>query len=340
VTLRISASILLLALSPGLSQTAVKDPRLPVLSDERMRSVLSGMGFEVTEDASGEGTVFSFPAAGHTVRVVNLGKGFSVSACFQGAFEPMKANQWNRQHFSTRTQRGEEGCALLESDVTFGGGSTNQEIGEFVRQFCTNVVIFDRFVAKPPADSTARLPVGAGRKPGDGLAAPIAAMGWSQAEPFAKRATTEPHTTSPAPGHLTINAKVSLKYDASRWKVAGRRSERQLLLSDASGRGHALVIWEPMAVPIDAVEDLALANAQSADPQATVVFRHRRWVNGVAYWFLKMEATVETIPTVYWGYFHVSEGGTVQVVAYTEKSRLPEYEQAFTEFLNGVTFTK
>jgi hypothetical protein len=68
-----------------------------------------------------------------------------------------------------------------------------------------------------------------------------------------------------------------------------------------------------------------------------VVFRHRRWVKGVAYWFLKIEASVETTPMVYWGYYYAGEGITVQVVTYTEKARLPEQEQSFTEFLNGLT---
>ena len=88
-------------------------------------------------------------------------------------------------------------------------------------------------------------------------------------------------------------------------------------------------------MPLDSVEDVALANAQSVDPHASVVFRHRSWVSGVAFWFLKIEATVGTIPMVYWGYFYVSEGGTVQVVTYTEKSRLPEYERGFRDFVNG-----
>jgi len=40
---------------------------------------------------------------------------------------------------------------------------------------------------------------------------------------------------------------------------------------------------------------------------------------------------------VYWGYFYVGDGLTVQVVAYTEKSHLPESEHGFTDFLNGFT---
>ena len=124
------------------------------------------------------------------------------------------------------------------------------------------------------------------------------------------------------------------------------RNCKQKPASDAGSRGigkrrcHALVLSERTAVPLDSVEDIALANAQSVDPHARVVFRHRRWVKGIAFWFLKIEATVETIPMVYWGYFYVGEDGTVQVITYTEKSRLPEYEQGFADFLNGLTVSR
>jgi len=52
--------------------------------------------------------------------------------------------------------------------------------------------------------------------------------------------------------------------------------------------------------------------------------------------FLKIEADVDTVPMVYCGYFYGGENGTVQVVTYTEKSRLPEYEKDFMDFLNGL----
>jgi hypothetical protein len=71
-----------------------------------------------------------------------------------------------------------------------------------------------------------------------------------------------------------------------------------------------------------------------------VVFRHRRWVNGVAYWFLKIEATVDAIPMVYWGYFYVGESGTVQSRNIHGEEPFADYEQSFTDFLSGLTFAR
>jgi hypothetical protein len=100
------------------------------------------------------------------------------------------------------------------------------------------------------------------------------------------------------------------------------------------------VIAERIAVPHGSVEDIALANAQSVDPKARIVFRQQRRINGVDVRFLKIEADVNAVPMVYWGCFYGGEYGTVQVVTYTAKSRLPEYEKEFMDFLNGFSVSK
>jgi hypothetical protein len=325
--LRISPLILLLMVLAGRAQTPVKDVRSADFSGARIRSVLSGMALDFAEDSTGDSTTFTIHLDGHLVTLLNQVKGLSLSSCFEGGFDPVKANQWNRQHFSTRAYLDEKGCGALGSDVSFGGGATNQMIQDFVRGFCTDVVVFARFLAKSPAGS-------------DTPSMPVGAMAWSQLGPLTKRAPSGPRVTKSAPGLLQIDPHVSLKYDPDLWRPAASHSDGQFAFSHSSGGAHALVASERTAVPIDSVEDIALANAQAADPHASVVFRDRRWVSGLTFVSLKIEATVGTIPMVHWGRYYVGEGGTVQVVTYTEKSRLPEYERDFTEFLNGLTVSR
>ena len=341
VIFRISASILLLTVLPGRAQTPAKDTRSAAISDARMRSLLKVIPFDFTEDSTGGATVFAIRLDGHPVAVRNRGEGLNLSACFEGVVDPMQANQWNREHFSTRVYLDEKGCASLGSDVTFGGGATNQAILDFIRRFCTDVAVFARFRANPPAaPDTPSAPQAARVESPGRLPLPVGVMAWSQLGPYAKRTPPWPETAGSVPGLLKIHPNLTLKYDPDQWKPAASRGDGQFAFSHASGAAHALVVTEHSAVPLDSVEDVALANAQSLDPHATVVFRNRRWVNGVASWFLKIKATVGTIPMVYWGCFYVFEGATVQVVTYTEKSRLPEYEQAFTDFLNGLTASR
>lgn len=327
---RVSASILLLMLLPGRAQTPVEGARPATISDDRMRSILRGMEFDFTEDSTGGSTTFTFHLEGILVTLLNQIKGLSLSSCFDGDVDLMKGNQWNREHFSTRTSINDKGCFSLRSDLSFGGGLSNQMIQDFVRQFCTDVAVFARFLVDSPARTQSL----------DRLASPIGAMAWSQIGPYTKRMPPSPRSTGSVPGLLKIDSKVSWKYDPDQWRPAASDVDGQVPFTHASGGSHALVISEPIAVPLASVEDVALANAQSVDPRARVIFRNRNWVKGVASSFLKIEATVGTIPMVYWGYFYVGEGGTVQVFTYTEKSQLPKYELGFMDFLNGLTVSK
>ena len=63
-------------------------------------------------------------------------------------------------------------------------------------------------------------------------------------------------------------------------------------------------------------------------------------VNGVDVRFLKIEAGVNAVPMVYWDCFYGGEYRTVQVVTYTAKTLLPEYEKEFMDFLNGFMVSK
>ena len=333
----LSASILLLMILPARAQSPAKDTQSVPISDARMRSVLAGMALDFTEAPGGDATVFAIRLDGHRVALRNRAEGLSLSACFAGGIEPIQANQWNREHFSTRAFLDEKGCVSLGAEVRFGGRPTIPMIQDFVRGFCTDVAVFARFLARPAAapDSPAAAVLSLDR-----LASPIGAMAWTQLGPFAKRTPPAAAAVGSVPGLLKIHPDVALKYDPAQWTPAPPRGDGQFAFSHASGAAHALVVSEPVAVPLDSVADVVLANAQSVDPHARVVFRHRRWANGVAWWFLKVEAAVETTPMVYWGYFYAGEGRTVQVVAYTETSRLPEYGQAFTDFLNGLTVSR
>jgi len=152
-----------------------------------------------------------------------------------------------------------KGCPSLASDVSFGGGATNQMIQDFVSQFCTSLVVFARFLANSPAS-------------------PIGSMAWSQTGPYTKRRPSLPEATEAVPGLLKIDSRVSFKYDPDQWTPAETPVNGPVAFSHTSGGGHALVIRERTAVPLDAIEDVALANAQAVDPHAQVVFRNRSWV--------------------------------------------------------------
>jgi hypothetical protein len=298
------------------------------------------MDVEFTEESSDDSIAFAFQLNGYIVTLLNQVKSMHLSACVEEHFDPKKANRWNRDHFFTRVDLDQHGCAALRSDVGFAGGVTNEMIEAFIREFCTNVTIYAKFVTnRQPGSGTPSAPPGAGAQPAERPPSPIGTMTWSQLGQHTKPTAPWPDATS-VPGLLKINRNISLKYDPDLWKQAAPHNDGEFVLLHSSGDGHALVIAEPIAVPPASVEDVALANAQAVDPDAKVVFRAKRRVNGADLYFLKIEANVDTVPMVYCGYFYADENGTVQVVTYTAKSILPKYESEFMDFLNGFVVSK
>lgn len=337
--LRLPVAIALLTVLSVHAQQAASTNRSAAISDARMRSVLQDMGLQVTEP-SGDTTTFAFQLNGHTVTLFNHVSSMQLSACVANEFDPMKANQWNQDHYFTGVRLDPHGCAALRSDVGFSGGVTNEMIQAFIREFCTDVTIFAKFVTDvPPGSTTPDAPPGAAAQPAERSPSPIGTMAWSQAGQLAKRTAPWTDATSD-PGLLKINRNISVKYDPELWKQAAPGNDGEFVLLHSSGDGHALVIAERIAVPLDSIQDVALENAQAVDPNAKIIFRDKRRVNGVVLYFLKIEANVDTVPMVYCGYFYAGENGTVQVVTYTTKTLLPEYEREFMDFLNGFVVSK
>lgn len=330
--LRLSASIVLLTVTLGHAQQAASTNRSSAISHARMRSLLQDVGVEFTEKSSDDSTAFAFQLNGHIVTLLNKVESMQLSACVEDDFDPMKANHWNQDHFSTGVRLDQHGCAALESNVGFAGGVTDEMIQSFIREFCTDVTIWAKFV-------TPSAPPDAGAQQADRSRSPIGTMAWSQLGQHTKGVAPWSDAQS-VPGLLKINRNISLKYDPDLWKQAAPHTDGEFVLLHSFGDGHALVIAERIAVPLDSVEDVALANAQAVDPNAKVIFRDKRKVNGAVLHFLKIEANVDTVPMVYWGYFYAGENGTVQVVTYTAKTLLREYEKGFMDFLNGFVVSK
>lgn len=142
--------------------------------------------------------------------------------------------------------------------------------------------------------------------------------------------------SAPSEGVLMFNSKMSIKYDPRKWKQTTSEDSGRFTFKHNSGDGYALVIAERISVPTDSIPDIALANVHNADPNARIIFREKRHVNGVDVWFLKIDAVVDKIPIVYYGYYFGGKYGTVQVLTYTGKDLLSDYEKDFLEFLNGL----
>ncbi len=129
---------------------------------------------------------------------------------------------------------------------------------------------------------------------------------------------------------------MSVRYDPAKWRTMPSGSSGRFNLLHAKGDGYATVIVERIPVSLDALPDIALLNARKLDPDAAITFREKRNVNGVDVWFLKMEATAKGAPLTYYGYYYSCDAGTVQVLAFTGRRLIAEYDPDFLQLLNGL----
>lgn len=138
---------------------------------------------------------------------------------------------------------------------------------------------------------------------------------------------------------LALNSRISIKYDQKKWKRRQVTEPGRFSFTHSSGDGYALVTFERWPIPADSLPELALKRVRITDPGATIVFREKRKVGGVDVWFLKIDAVVDNIPLAYYGYFYGDKYGSVQVLTYTARTLVSEYDPEFMAFLNGLVVT-
>jgi len=141
--------------------------------------------------------------------------------------------------------------------------------------------------------------------------------------------------SSKGPVVVPLNdGKASIQYDGKKWRQASDDNGNfgfALLRRD----GYAIIISEPTAVSLDTLPDLALKNAKAADPDARMISREKRSVNGVDVWFVKLEATAKGVPFSYCDYLYSGKAGTIQLFTFTEQDLIGVNEPDFLEFLNS-----
>ncbi len=134
---------------------------------------------------------------------------------------------------------------------------------------------------------------------------------------------------------VELNAgRMAVDFDPVKWKD-GKVTDGRYSLNHASGNAFAMIIAESLITKLDVLPDIALSHARAEDPEAKIVLREKRVVNGVELLCLKIEFKAKMIPFAYYGYYFAGKAGTTQIVTCTRQSLAGMYENDFTEFLNG-----
>jgi hypothetical protein len=147
----------------------------------------------------------------------------------------------------------------------------------------------------------------------------------------------------PTPGLLPLTSKISLSYNPKQWKQGPSDKNDDAdtyTFSHSSGAGYAVITTLQLPLPLDTLPDIVLAGIRSEDPDAAIVFREKRMVNGTEMWFIKIEGKVRNVPVIFCTYLYSNTAGMVQVTTFTRKTGFGEYEKDFMDFLNGLRISE
>ena len=96
------------------------------------------------------------------------------------------------------------------------------------------------------------------------------------------------------------------------------------------------VITENIEIPIETLSMLAFENMRRERPDAKIVNREYRTVNGIEVIYMIMEFKIEDVPYNFYGYYFSNSSGSTQLVAWTSSNLAEKYQSEITNFLNGL----
>ena len=132
-------------------------------------------------------------------------------------------------------------------------------------------------------------------------------------------------------------------YDESKWRKlektdVGEKAKKvrfKLIGKD----GYAHVITERSFVPEGFLKEAALKNARKGGEDIKAIFEEKRLVKDREILCLKIEGNVKQIPFILYAYYYTGKEGTIQVITLTRENLFEEYEQDFSNFLNGLVIS-
>ena len=110
------------------------------VSPERMTGILTSMGLEASampDGKNGEPGPLQVELGGYRVYLFLLNENTDgqLYVVFKGKVKTDRVNEWNRDHRFARAYRDDHGDAVLEADLDFAGGVTEDAIKAWVRLF-------------------------------------------------------------------------------------------------------------------------------------------------------------------------------------------------------------
>lgn len=98
---------------------------------------------------------------------------------------------------------------------------------------------------------------------------------------------------------------------------------------------YAMSISEGIEIQLENLTEIALENARAFAPDATVIEKEYRTVNGKKVIYMSMRGTGGGIRFQYIGYYYSDSTGSTQLIVYTGDNMVKKYQKEIFDFLNG-----
>ena len=130
----------------------------------------------------------------------------------------------------------------------------------------------------------------------------------------------------------------SFSINPKKWKFkknANGQKAAEYSFEFKNGDLYGMAISEQVEIGVEDLVKIAFDNAKDAAPDAKVVKKEYRTVNGHKVIYMEMVGTIQSIKFKYLGYYYSNSTGSTQYLAYTGTNLVEKYKTDIDNFLNG-----
>lgn len=120
-----------------------------------------------------------------------------------------------------------------------------------------------------------------------------------------------------------------------KWGISTSSKSQDLYFKMKTGDAYVMTVAEEIEIPVETLATVAFENAKNRAPDAKLLKKEYRIVNGLKVIHLQIEGTLSGIHFIYSGYYYSCSKGSVQVVGFTAANLFPKFEKDIESFLNG-----
>jgi hypothetical protein len=134
-----------------------------------------------------------------------------------------------------------------------------------------------------------------------------------------------------------LQERARIRYDGRVWRNMGSTEPGSFEFRHADGDLYLRVFGERVEIPLDKYEDMIVGDMRPNAPDAKVVRRGYRMVNGQRMLLLEIEATAKGIPFTFYTHCWSDGQGTVQIMGWSGRNVMKEFRPIIEAFVSGFT---